>query len=65
MNFKVRKEYFYALFTRACYILAGMVLLLVSALFGNEYGYVLIICVLLIAVHYADKEAEQKEKVTK
>jgi uncharacterized membrane protein YsdA (DUF1294 family) len=64
MNFKVRKAYFYALVTRFCYLCAGM---LAVAIGHNDqlYGILYICFIMFFAVYFSDKEAEEKEKVTK
>ena len=60
MNFKVRKEYFYALFSRVAYMFAGMVALVLSA--SNQLeGVIFCLFIMFFAVYFSDKEAEQKE----
>lgn len=69
MNFKVRKEYFYALITRFCYLCAGMLAVAIGhndQLYGILYiCFIMFFAVMFFAVYFSDKEAERKEKVTK
>lgn len=69
MKVTIRKAYFYALFTRFCYLCAGMLAVAIGRndqLYGILYiCFIMFFAVMFFAVYFSDKEAERKEKVTK